>query len=265
MKVIAALVFFGGLAAAAPAQLTVTGSAGAGWQAFPGTLNNYSVANRPYWNQDSKDSGNRNIGNYLNGTYSGSLPAGSAPSPNITPVWWGLPSVTDYLATMDNALGFNFSGLGVGATLRLEVAGFRDSNEIGWYNRADAVGGETLNPIFPGPISPVGTATFTPSASFGLYLKSSGGRVFFSDSARNRGGAAVDKATQHFAVFGASLVPGREQYYVGAEDLFRSEAGVEIVGDYNDVVFTLGVNAIPGPGAAVLAAAGGLLAGRRRR
>lgn len=266
MKIACAIIVSAGLCGVAHAQLTITGSAGAGFQAFPGSLNNYSVVNRPYWDQASKDGGNRNIGNYLNGTYTAPLPSGSASSPMISPRWWGLPSTTDDNATMDNGIRFNFTGTaGVGASLRLEVAGFRNTNEIGWYNTLDAVGSETLNAIFPGPISPVSAAVFTPAASFGLYLKSSGGRVFFTDSARNRGGQAIDKATQHFAIFGASLTPGAELYYVGAEDLFRSEIGVERIGDYNDVVFTLGVAAIPSPAAMSVLALGGVLAGRRRR
>lgn len=266
MKFACAIALSAGLCGVAHAQLTITGSAGAGFQAFPGSLNNYSIANRPYWNQASKDGGNRNIGNYLNGTYTTPLPSGSAPSPLISPSWWGFSSITDDAATMDNGIRFNFAGAtGVGASLRLEVAGFHDSNEIGWYNAVDGVGSETLHSIFPGPVSPVGAAVFTPTAQFGLYLKSSGGRVFFTDSARNRGGQAIDKATQHFAIFGASLTPGAEQYYVGTEDLFRSEAGVERIGDYNDIVFTLGVTPIPAPAAMGALVLGGVVAGRRRR
>jgi len=261
------MIFAIGVMAAFPgtaaASLVVSGSPGAGWQAFPGGLNSYATATRPFWDQPSKDGGTRNIGNYLNGTYSGSQPSASASSPGITPSWWGHTSTTDYAATMDTSLGFTLTGGSVSSTLLLEVAGRANQNEIGWFNRADAVGSETLNVIFAGPATAVSSTVFAPSASFGLYLKS-GGNVFFSESLRNRGGTALDRATQHFAVFASSLVSGSETYHIGTEDLLRSETGIENVGDYNDVVFSLA--AIPTPGTSALALVGlALTASRRRR
>ncbi len=258
-----ALLVLTGLSGTATAGLLVSGSPGAGWQAFPGGVNSYSNATRPYWDQPSRDGGTRNIGNYLNGTYSGSQPSASAGSPLITPPWWGHTSTTDYAATMDTSLGFTVTGPGqVGSSLLMEVAGRANQNEIGWFNRNDAVGAETLHVIFAGPTSPVTSMIFTPSASFGLYLKS-GNNVFFSESHRNRGGTALDRATQHFAVFASSLVSGSETYHIGAEDLLRSETGIENVGDYNDVVFSL--TAIPTPGTSALALIGLALTASRRR
>lgn len=266
MKTIAAAALLSVLAGSASAQLTVTGSAGAGFQAFPSVLNNYGAAVRPYWDQKSMDGGNRNVGNYLSGTYTAPLPAGSSASPGITPRWWGRTSTTDDVATMDTSLGFNLAGGGaVSSTLRLEVAGNASNNEIGWFNLGDAVGSEVLHPLFLGAASPTSSVQFTPSASFGLYLKASASTVFFSQSARNRGGQAVDKTTQHFAVFGANLTPGSELYYIGAEDLTRGATGIEGVGDYNDVVITLGSGLVPTPGAAGVLALGGAAALRRRR
>lgn len=258
------------LSASASASLTVQGSGGAAFQAFPAALNNYADATRPYWDQASKDSGNRNVGNYLNNTWTGGLPGGSAPSPNITPVWWGNASNPDFYASMDAAIRFEMAlpSNQVGAVLQLELSAYQNQNIIGWYDTNDAFGSEVLNIVHNGPGSPVASQVFTPAASFGLFIQTGGGHIFFSEAARNRsiGGVALtadDLATQHFAVFGSDLTSGNEFYYVGTEDLARSQAGVEIVGDYNDSIFTL--RAIPTPGALSVLAMGGLIAGRRRR
>lgn len=263
----------GVVAGSASAGLVVKG-AGGSWQAFPSSLNDYSNPNRAYWDQDSKDRAgtitNRNIGNYLNGTWTGSLPGGAAASPMVSPSWWGKASTPDFLASMDNGIGFDLAAPSdrVGATLRLEVAGYAPANEVGWYSLADAAGAETLHTIFAGPMSPIVSTDFIPSGEFGLYIKTGGGKVFFTESSRNRtaAGAALssaDRATQHFAIFGADLTAGSESYFVGVEDLPRSEAGIECIGDYNDMVFR--ISAVPTPGAMALLAMGGVMAGRRRR
>lgn len=248
------------------AGLALVGSAGAGWQAFPGTLNNYSDPTRAYWDQRSMDGGNRNVGNYLNGSYDLPLPGGSAGSPNITPPWWGRTSNTNYSATMDNSVHFNraLPTTSVGTTLRLEVAGNSGVNEIGWYDINDTAGSEVLNTVYVGGASPVTSVTFTTSANFGLFLKS-GDLIFFSESIRNRGGAMTlaDQSVQHFAFFGADLTSNAEKYFVGVEDLPLSATGIEEVGDYNDLVFTL--EAVPTPGATSLIAMGAILVARRRR
>ncbi|MGH7131519.1 MAG: PEP-CTERM sorting domain-containing protein [Phycisphaerales bacterium] len=261
-------IVLGGLALPALGQLVLTGTAGAGWQAFPGALNNYGNATRPYWDQNTLDGNpeNRNVGNYLNNTWTGGLPAGAAASPNIAPVWWGRTSITDFYATQDLDVRFSTGGT-VGASLRLELSGNSGTNEIGWYNPSDVAGSETLNPIFVGGDSPITGVNFTPSNTFALYLRTVDNRIFFSDASRNREGAtpmsADDRATQHFAFFGASLVAGNEVYYIGSEDLRRQNADREIIGDYNDLIFT--IRAVPTPGAAALMGLGILAAGRRRR
>jgi len=260
-------------AGSASASLVVKGTGGS-WQAFPSSLNDYSNPNRAYWDQDTKDRAgtvtNRNIGNYLNGSWTGSLPSGAAASPMISPVWWGKSSTPDFHASMDNGIGFDLSApsSSVASELRLEVAGYAPSNEIGWYSLADAAGAETLHTIISGPMSPIVSNSFVPTGEFGLYIKTGGGKVFFTESSRNRkvnGDAltANDRATQHFAIFAADLTLGAESYFVGVEDLPRSEAGIEIVGDYNDLVFR--ISAVPTPSAIALLGLGGLVATRRRR
>lgn len=273
MRSVTAVIVLAGLSAAATtasADLLISGSAGSGWQPFPGALNNYSNAARPFWDQDTQDRAgnvtNRNIGNYISGTWTGSLPAGTVPSPNLTPDWWGRPASPDFASTMDNDVSFTVTPPTtlLGSLMRLELAGRANVNELGWYSLADAVGSETLHPIFTGPQGAGTVGNFSPAAAFGLYLKS-GNTFYFTQSARNRGDniAPADLSTQHFAVFAVDLSAGAQSYIIGAEDLPRSGAGREIVGDYNDLVFTL--SAIPTPGAAMVLGLGGVAALRRRR
>lgn len=261
-------------AGTASASLTIKGSAGGGWMAFPSSLNDYSNPNRAFWDQDTKDRAgtitNRNIGNYLNNTWTGSLPGGSAPSPAITPQWWGRASNPDFMASMDNSIGFELQAPSdrVAAQLRVEVAGHRNGNELGWYSLSDVAGSETLNAVFSGPTSPVTSTIFAPAGEFGLYIKTGGGQIFFTESARNRNanGSALpanDRATQHFAIFGSNLTLGAEEYYIGVEDLARANTGQELVGDYNDMIFR--ITAVPTPGSVALVGIGGLLMARRRR
>lgn len=278
--IIAVAIASAGLAATASAGIEVVGSTGSGWATFPTVLNDYSNAARPFWDQRSMDSGNRNIGNYLKGDYTLPLPSGSAASPNITPVWWQggvAPIVGGSPLNADPRMSFVTTGGAdaIASTMLLEVAGYHDYNEIGWYNINDALGSETLHPIYTGGTDPVTSATFTPSGSWGLYIRSfrgytnpAKGLLFFTESNRNRanGPAALsadDKNTQHFALFASSLTPGSERYTIGVEDLALRSTGIENWGDYNDVVLT--IQAVPAPGAAALLGLGGLMVARRRR
>lgn len=273
MRTAFALAALAACSTAAFADLTLSGGGSAGWQAFPSALNNYSNPARAFWDQDTMDRAgtvtNRNIGNYLHGSYTGGLPSGAAPSPGITPQWWG-NSASSFTGTMDANITFSMTGgtTSIGATLNLEVAGFRNANEFGWYSTADAPGTETLNAVFIGASNPPTYQEFTPTNSFGLYIRTGGGHVFFSESSRNRNisGAALaaaDRTTQHFAIFASSLIPGDQQYRIGIEDLHLAGAGREVVGDYNDMVVTM--SAIPSPGVLGLLGLSTLATLRRRR
>lgn len=277
---VVALAMLAGSAASADAGITLVGSGNGGWVSFPEALNDYGNVNRPFWDQRSMDTGNRNIGNYLAGSYTLPLPAGASPTPNITPDWWSIvgpaPLVGGAPMNADPNLRF-VSGANepVNSTMMLEVAGNRNFNEIGWYDTSDAAGMEVLNPIYSGADSPLAAAMFTPSASWGLYIRSHNGYagagqglLFFMDSSRNRANgpaalAANDLLVQHFALFAESLTPGAERYIVGVEDLPLRSTNIENFGDYNDVVLT--VQAVPAPGALALLGLTGLVVARRRR
>lgn len=275
MRRILACTLVAAVAPSAFAGITISGSSGASWQAFPTSLNVYGTTPRPYWDQNTKDTTgggptNRNVGNYLNGTWTGALPAGAAPLPLSSPSWWGRDVAGGFEASQDLDVFFQMGGSGttVASTLKLELAGHHALNEIGWYSLSDGPGAETLHAIFAGPDSAPTDVTFTPAAAFGLYIKTGGGQVFFTQASRNRTAAGqllpvADLETQHFAIFAADLTPGAERYTIGVEDLPRSQAGVEVIGDYNDVIFT--ITAVPTPGAAAGLIAGLCVLGRRRR
>ncbi|MBL0927514.1 MAG: hypothetical protein IBJ11_07665 [Phycisphaerales bacterium] len=274
----------GGTASADVVRGSTIGPSVAGWQPFPATLNAYSNADRPYWDQASMDSSNRNIGNWVSNTYTPSLPAnGSVPGPGTRPAWWGYSTRANLTlptaSNEDSRISFQATPgrTVIRASLRTEVAVNQGFNEIGWYNRNAPVGSEAFNVIFRGPDLPVMTVDFTPSSDWGLYIRSfngfseasGNGLYFFSESHRNRAvgfgsnAPAINTNHQHFAIFATDLTAGRESYIVGAEDLPLANSGIEKGGDYNDVIFTL--QTVPSPGAAVLFGLAGVAAIRRRR
>ena len=253
-------------AGAASAQLTVAG-AGKSWQSYPVTGSGASGSARAFWDNPSMDgAGNRTIGNYLTGTMTGGTPSGALPSPMITPSWLTTTPAEGAVSSsgMDLVVTFNTVGPVV-ATMRMEVAGYANRNELGWYDPSVAVGAESMTRIiFSGPHSAGASVTFTPTANFGIYLRTPEGKVFFSEAARNRNVAAADLAVQHFALFSSSPLATDQLLYIGAEDLALANTGIENNGDYNDMVFTL-ASTIPAPGAAALYLMGVMAMGRRDR
>lgn len=218
---------------------TIIGSAGAGWQAW-------SAPNQdgtPYWDNVSQDGNKRNIGYFLSKTGGFS---GHPASPNITPPWWGY-------AGGGADLNFHFqSGLPQAVKLVIEVAGLSNVNELWWYDVSNpSVGGQ----IFPGPAGAGSTAIFTPSPNFGLYLKTSGGVKYYTQSSLN---PVAEQNHQHFAVF--KEAPG--VYWIGIEDKPKN-TGEGFGGDYNDMVIRMAV--IPEPATMSLFALGLLPLLRRRK
>lgn len=218
---------------------TVVGSAGAGWQAWSAPDQNGS----PYWDNPSLDGGQENIGYFLSKT--GAF-ASHPQAPGITPEYWGY-------ANGSADLNFHFSSpLGQTVKLVIEVAGLSNINELGWYDVNNPSNGGI---IFPGSAGSGAAATFVPSLNFGLYLKTSGGKTYYTQSTLN---PAVEQQHQHFALF--KEAPG--VFWVGVEDK-PANTGEGVNGDYNDMVIRMAV--VPEPTAMSLFALGLLPLLRRRK
>ncbi|MGC8783722.1 MAG: PEP-CTERM sorting domain-containing protein [Armatimonadota bacterium] len=227
------------LTVSASATTNVVGSAGAGWQAW-------SAPNQdgdPYWDNVSMDGNKKNIGYFLSKT--GGFSSHPA-SPNITPPWWGYSS-----GSADLNFHFN-SNLPQTVKLVVEVAGLSNVNELGWYDVSNpSVGGV----IFPGPAGAGSTTVFTPSANFGLYIKTAGGKKYYTQSLLN---PLAEQNHQHFALF--KEAPG--VYWIGVEDK-PANTGEGFGGDYNDMVIRMAV--VPEPATMSLFALGLLPLLRRRK
>jgi hypothetical protein len=168
------------------------------------------------------------------------------PARHITPEWWGY---SDGSAE----LNFHFnSNLPQAVKLVIEVAGYANINELGWYDVSNpSVGGV----IFPGPAGAGATAVFSPSLNFGLYIKTAGGVKYYTQSTLN---PAAETNHQHFALF--KEAPG--VYWIGVEDK-PANTGEGFGGDYNDMVIRMAV--VPEPATMSLFALGLLPLLRRRK
>ncbi len=218
---------------------TIVGTPGAGWQAWSAP----NQDGNPYWDNVSKDGNQRNIGYFLSKT--GGF-ATHPLAPGITPEFWAFP---------DGSADLNFhfySPLSQAVKLVIEVAGLSNVNELWWYDVTDSsVGGL----IFPGPAGSGATAVFSPTPNFGLYLKTSGGVKYYTQSLLN---PAAEQQHQHFAVF--KEAPG--VFWIGIEDK-PANTGEGFGGDYNDMVIRMAV--IPEPATMSLFALGLLPLLRRRK
>jgi hypothetical protein len=111
--------------------------------------------------------------------------------------------------------------------------------------------------VILGPNAAPFDTTFTPTAQYGFYLKSSGG-TYFTQSSLNTAG---DTAHQHFAVFQQSGVPGAEAYWLGIEDQNVSELNGREAGsgDYNDMLLHITFDNAPEPSTLALVLSAALL------
>lgn len=227
------------LTVSASATTNVVGSAGAGWQAWSAP----NQDGNPYWDNTSQDGNQKNIGYFLSKT--GSFSSHPA-SPNITPPWWGYSG-----GSADLNFYFN-SNLSQAVKLYIEVAGYANINELGWYDVSNpSVGGV----IFPGPAGAGSTTVFTPTTNFGLYIKTAGGKKYYTQSMLNVGS---EQQHQHFALFKEAP----SVYWIGIEDK-PANSGEGFGGDYNDMVIRMAV--IPEPATMSLFALGLLPLLRRRK
>jgi hypothetical protein len=209
---------------------------GAGsWQEFPATL---QLDGAPYYDGVSFDGTRGNVGYFLSG-YEGAY---STASLHVTPEWYGDAAgqaVTDYY--------FNLSHTQLVATLRLENSERRLINEFGWYSVGNPA---ALNPIFAGADTVGTVVSFTPSETYGYYLTSSLGEIYYTQSSLN---SSAETSHQHFAAFRDGLAADPDRMWIGVEDLPLRDCGAEMRGDYNDVVVE--IVGTPEPATGLLAGA----------
>jgi hypothetical protein len=208
----------------------------------------------PYWNVFSGDGPTANIGWCMVGT--GGCVIASPPG-----------AIAAYLAPSFAAVAnMNFVSNGTPITLSLlgqftnQIGSAANSgyNVFGWYQlKANGTIG-AMTPLWNSKTDSIGqSATFTPSANYGLYLENIQGNgqadyFWFMTSSQDYS-AGPDKnpvdTNQHFAAF--SGVPG--QFFIGISD---TDFGDD---DYNDMIIKL-VNA-PEPRALGLLCIGFFLCG----
>jgi hypothetical protein len=214
---------------------TISGSAGAAFQSWAGT--NLNQNGKPYWDNNSIDGSNKNVGFFLVNAPTAPL----AGAPGALPFWGNtFNSVTDSGGTPDLSFTFQRTVASSTAGLKLEVAQNANINEFGWYNTTDP---SVLHPIFLGADSAPSDNSFSPSAQYGLYLKGADG-IYYTQSSLN---PSSDTNHQHFAVFQESSTTDAESYWIGIEDLGVSGLnGAEgSKGDYNDMLVRISAAVVP--------------------
>jgi hypothetical protein len=227
-------------AVASADPINVTGSTG-GWQAMPAP----SQSGTPFWNNGSYDGANMNIGFYL--TKTGGF-ASSLSSPNLALSnlnYWGT-NTGGFDPT--EAFGTTPANSPVTTTLKLEVAGFSNTNVLGYY---DATGDHV---IFLGPDSAGAQGTINAIGTFGLYITTQQGNTF--RSAPGLYGTTSSDNYQHFALF-QELDNGK--IWIGVEDLKVNSDGSGSDKDFNDMVISL--EAVPEPASVLSFVIGGLAVG----
>jgi len=211
---------------------------GAGWQAWGAADPNQNGT--PYWDNGSADGANKNIGF--------ELVAGPGKIPYLGTA--AGTQITDYLFADHDSI----------AKLKFEIAGNKNFNEFGWYTPGSGV----LNTIFAASVSPgdaAATTTVPLSGTFGFYLKTVGGKVYYTESSSQ----IPDSGTQHLALFMQDPgCYGPPCFWFGVEDLAANQNSDY---DYNDMIVK--ICPIPEPttmalwGTGLIGMLGGLI--RRRR
>ena len=233
---------------------TISGSGGAGFQSW--AVTNLNENGSPYWDNPSMDGSKQNVGFYL-------VDAPTAPltgAPGALPFWGNsFSSNTDSGGSADLNFFFQRNASSSSAILKLEVAGRSNLNEFGWYDIQEP---SILHPLFAGPDAALDTNNFSPSSSYGFYLKSDSSELYYTQSSLNSGG---DTNHQHFAIFRESSTTGAESYWIGVEDLAANEFNGHEgnVGDYQDMLIRISVASLPSvpePSTAMLVVSGSLLA-----
>lgn len=225
------------------ALVGITGSSGADFRAWnSGDVNNNGT---PYWDHTSGDGTSMNIGYWLTGT--GAF-VSDPNSPHLAPPpqYWG------YSTGAADLNYFVSSTTASKTTLKLEIAGYSNTNSFGYYHVSDGI----LHELFTGAESAgaVDYITFNISDGddIGFYIQVvRTGNIYYTQSSKNTTATNM----QHFALFGM----GDGSYYVASEDLSLGDA------DYNDLVVKVKPIAAPETGAGLMLMMGlAALVGYRR-
>lgn len=221
---------------------TVNGTLGDGWQTW--AASDLSTQNgAPYWNNNSSDGSQANVGFYLLNTGYFSTYPPTYPGPGSAIPFWG-QSFTSGSGTGGGAdASFDFTPTGGSqAALKIEVAGFAGQNTFGWYD----VSSGTMHQLFSGPDSAGATATFTPTGNYGFYFGTPDGTFFTQDSLNTDtvGNDGTNGPLQHFALFQQGT---DGTYWLGMEDKTKTD-GSDF--DYNDMIVE--VSPVPEPGILLL-------------
>lgn len=258
------------------------GSSGS-WQNFPTTLNQQGSV---YWDNPSRDGSQKNIGYWLSGTgafasYTGGCYAVNpcvTGSPGDVPEWFGNASTGSEISTETPNFDFVRNSAQYTLTVQVVLSFWTPATEFGWYDPTTM----TLHPLFDGTGVNDGGAALTAGSSigfnpnvgvYGFYIKDLGvGQTFFTQTNDNTF-YQNENQHQHFSVFGTSLAPGAETYYIGAKDSWVSSSIIagdptsEGLGDFNDIIISMQPVLVPEPSTAWLVFAGlfGLVCMKRLR
>lgn len=215
--------------------ITVTGSAGAGWQSFPASTDR-NLSPGVYWNYDPASASDQDLAHYLTGTGSlfGLLRYGSPQLSSGAP-WWGNPASTaGPMASAD--LNFSFTAASESLYVVNRYHEIGGHAEVGYYELATPTvlhklftWADTPFQIGNNSINSAAVKSFSPSGPFGFYIapqlnvtnRTSQAAMYFSQSSLNQmestiGGNDFTSAysgIQHLAVFGTAT-----DLWLGLED-----------------------------------------------
>lgn len=142
----------------------------------------FGLTHTPFWNNDSQDGGNYNVGFCIYG--------GGACNAGV-----GLDPSADYIAADNTATGsandITFSDTGT-VVINVVMTITADTDTLGWYS--------TANPLVIYMLGGIGGYSFNPGGTFGL-VGFNGADTFYSDTAAG----GVQDAVSHFAFFTDSV------------------------------------------------------------